>query len=204
MTQTNAVAKLKVVLADVTPAVERVLAVPFAIRLDRLHQVIQVAFGWTDTHLWEFRVKGIGFGIPDPDCAMPGDPYDARKAKLVDVIEDTGARTFRYLYDFGDGWEHVIRLASVAPSAPGIACPLLLSGSGRRPPEDSGGPFGYPELLEALADPTHESHEDAMERLGSGYDPTAESDWMRVNQDLEALGRIWARGASGRTRSRRT
>ena len=37
-------------------------------------------------------------------------PLDARKARLVDVLEDVGAKTLSYLYDFGDGWEHTIKI----------------------------------------------------------------------------------------------
>ena len=47
------VVRMKITLDDVTPAVSRTLEVPLNIRLDRLHTVIQTAFSWTDSHLWE-------------------------------------------------------------------------------------------------------------------------------------------------------
>src|SRR5947209_4824239 len=97
----HSIALLKVTLNDVKPAVQRRLAVPIAIRLDRLHLVLQAALGWTNSHLYEFRARDVGWGTPDPDFG--GGPLDARKARLIDVLEDVGVRTVRYLYDFGDG-----------------------------------------------------------------------------------------------------
>ncbi|WP_246100301.1 plasmid pRiA4b ORF-3 family protein [Cereibacter sediminicola] len=40
---------------------------PLKIRLNRLHEVIQAAVGWSDTHLYEFRAGGAGWGVVDPD-----------------------------------------------------------------------------------------------------------------------------------------
>lgn len=102
----DAIARLKITLDDVEPVVSRRIEVPLAIRLDRLHHVLQIVVGWTDSHLYEFRFRGIGFGIPDPDWGMGDGPIDARKTTLLAAIEDTGAKSFKYLYDFGDGWEH--------------------------------------------------------------------------------------------------
>jgi hypothetical protein len=63
---TTSIARLKITLDDVEPTVMRRIDVPFDIRLDRLHLVLQAAFGWTNSHLYEFRIKNIGFGMPDP------------------------------------------------------------------------------------------------------------------------------------------
>ncbi|SDF12311.1 plasmid pRiA4b ORF-3 family protein, partial [Rhodospira trueperi] len=137
MTSGAPVARIKVVLDDVTPPVMRHLEIPLSLRLDRLHTVLQVAMGWTDSHLWEFRIKGIGFGIPDPDWGFGDGPLDARKAKLSDVLEDTGARSFKYLYDFGDGWEHSIRIEGITAAVdgglyPGSVTGLFLAGPAGR------------------------------------------------------------------------
>jgi hypothetical protein len=87
---TNSIARLKITLNDVKPVVLRRVEVPLTIRLDRLHLVLQAAMGWTNSHLYETRVRDVGWGIPDPDWG--GGPLDARKARLIDAIEDTGAR----------------------------------------------------------------------------------------------------------------
>ena len=153
---TAAIARLKITLDDVEPAVIRRVEAPFDIRLDRLHLLIQAGMGWTNSHLYEIRAGDVGWGIPDP--GWPDGPLDARKARLADVIEDVGTKTLRYVYDFGDGWEHTIKIERLGDPEPGITYPRLIEASGRCPPEDVGGPWGYGELLEAIADPKHERH----------------------------------------------
>ena len=133
--------RLKVTLDEVEPPVLRRIEVPLTIRLDRLHSALQAAMGWTNSHLHEICARDVGWGVPDPDW---GDgPLDARKARLVDVLEETGAKTLKYLYDFGDGWEHTVKLERIAKAVPGLAYPRLTEARGRCPPEDVGGPWGY-------------------------------------------------------------
>jgi Plasmid pRiA4b ORF-3-like protein len=102
------IAHLRIKLDDVEPAVVRRVEVPLTIRLDRLHLVLQAAMGWTNSHLYEIRAGDVSWGRPDP-CFGDG-PLDASKARLVDVLEDVGTRSLKYLYDFGDGWEHSVRI----------------------------------------------------------------------------------------------
>lgn len=49
------------------------------------------------------------------------------------MLEDLGAKTLRYLYDFGDGWEHTVKIEQVGPSVPGILYPRFLDAIGRCP-----------------------------------------------------------------------
>jgi hypothetical protein len=78
----------------------------------------------------------------------------------------------RYEYDFGDGWEHDIVLEKFVPP---VERPTCTAGRRHGPPEDCGGPWGYAELCDALADPAHERHEELTEWLeetyGSDFDP---------------------------------
>ena len=197
---TTSIARLKVTLDDVKPAVQRRLEVPLTIRLDRLHLVLQAALGWTDSHLYEIKAGGVGWGMPDPDF---GDgPLDARKARLVDVLEDVGTKTLKYLYDFGDGWEHTIKVERVTEAVPGIAYPVLLDARGRCPPEDVGGPWGYDEFLEALADPDHESHADMKVWAGRNYDPKV-VDVEALAAAVAALAKAWTRKPSAKRKSTR-
>ena len=137
MTTGHAIARLKVTLEDVEPAVMRRLDVPLRIRLDRLHLVLQAALGWTNSHLYEFTAGGTGWGVPDPDF---GDgPLPAPKATLHAVIEETGARTIHYVYDYGDNWNHVIRIERIGEPDPQALYPQLVAATGRCPPEDVGG-----------------------------------------------------------------
>ena len=85
---TAAVLRLKVTLNDVEPKVLRRIEVPADIKLDRLHLTLQAALGWTNSHLFEIRARDVGWGQPSPD--WPDGPLDARKAKLIDVLEDAG------------------------------------------------------------------------------------------------------------------
>ncbi|UPT95866.1 plasmid pRiA4b ORF-3 family protein [Bradyrhizobium barranii subsp. apii] len=102
--------RIKVTLKDVKPEVMRRLVVPVTLRLDRLHLTLQEAFGWTNSHLFEFFAGEAHWGIPDPDNDYGHQPIDARKARLCDIVRETGAKTIHYLYDFGDSWDHVIKL----------------------------------------------------------------------------------------------
>ena len=118
------IARLKITLDDVKPVVLRRVEVPFDIRLDRLHLTIQAAMGWTNSHLYEIRGGGVGWSTPDPDAGWGGDFMDARKARLGDILEDIGTKTLKYLYDFGDGWEHTIKIERLIDPKPGMLSQL--------------------------------------------------------------------------------
>jgi len=184
------IAHLKVTLDEVKPPVLRRIEVPLAIRLDRLHLALQAAMGWTDSHLYEIRARDVGWGVPDPDWG--GGPLDARKARLVDVVEEIGAKTLKYLYDFGDGWEHTIKIERIAKAVPGIAYPRLTEAKGRCPPENVGGPWGYADFLEAVTDPKHERHAEVAEWIGGTFDPDVVEAEEHA-QALAALVKQWSR-----------
>ena len=171
------------------------MKVPLSIRLDRLHLTIQAAMGWTNSHLYEIRGRDVGWGIPDPDWG--GGPLDARKAKLVDVLEDLGVKTLRYLYDFGDGWEHTIKIERLDDPKPGVLYPQLTEAKGRCPPECVGGPWGYAEFLDALKDPKHERHAEMIDWLGVEFDPAA-VDVEAIDASVEALAKSWSRKTSAK------
>ena len=136
------VARLKVTLSDVEPEVLRRFDVPLTIKLNRLHEVIQVAMGWTNSHFYEFRAGGVGWGMPDPDGLFDG-PLPASKVSLLDVLEDVGTKTIHYIYDFGDDWHHVIKVDKIEAAVPGTKYPHLICAIGACPPEDVGGAPGY-------------------------------------------------------------
>ena len=94
--------------------------------------------GWTDSHLRAFGAGGAEGGVPDPELRRGA--RAAAEATLRDVVEDTGARTIHHLRDFGDGWDHAIRIERTADPEPGRLHPRLMALQGRRPPEDAGGP----------------------------------------------------------------
>jgi hypothetical protein len=200
----DTIARLKITLDHVKPPVLRRLEVPFDIRLDRLHQVIQAAMGWTNSHLYEIRARDVGWSTPLPDVDGAGDFLDARKARLDDVLEDIGAKTLKYLYDFGDGWEHTINVERLADPEPGTLYPRLTEASGRCPPEDVGGPWGYAEFLEAMNDPKHERHDELAGWIDEDeFDPTA-VDANRLARSVAGLAEHWARRPATKRARRRT
>ncbi|MCV2887093.1 plasmid pRiA4b ORF-3 family protein [Ruegeria aquimaris] len=180
--------ELTITLEDIDPAVTRSLQVPADIRLDRLHLTLQAAMGWTNSHLYMFEAGGTTWGLPDPDFG--GDDLPANKTTLARVIEDTGASTITYLYDFGDSWEHKIRIGATGEPVPGALYPRLTDIAGRCPPEDVGGVPGYEAFLEAIGDPGHPEHADLRTWYGGEFDPNIpESDELRL--DVLKLAKRW-------------
>jgi len=163
--------QLKVALLDTKPPIWRRVLVAGDSTLDHLHEVIQAAFGWWSYHLHEFEVGPVRYGVPDPDEDWGEPPRDERRMRL-DAIAGEGS-SFRYTYDFGDGWEHKVTVEKVLPADSVATVPACIDGRRACPPEDCGGPWGYRELLEMLADPTHPEHDRRREWIGRPFDPEA-------------------------------
>jgi len=188
----DTIARLKITLDDVRPTVLRRLEVPLDIRIDRLHLTIQAAMAWTNSHLYELRAGSAGWSTPYPDADWDSDFLDARKARLGDILEDIGTKTLKYLYDFGDDWEHTIKIERLTIPEPGVLYPRLIEVKGRCPPEDCGGPWGYAELLEVINDPKHERHAELTEWIGDNFDPDA-VDPQALTAEVAALAKKWSR-----------
>jgi hypothetical protein len=187
--------QLKVTLLETRPPIWRRLLVPAGLTLEVMHDVLQLAMGWTDSHLHEFRVGKKRFGKPDPDDQLMDlpDVSDESTAYLFMVLGKARAKAV-YTYDFGDSWEHAIVVEKVLQPEPGVAYPICVAGKLHCPPEDCGGIPGYYDLLAAISDPAHKEHEDMLDWLGGGYDPEAFS-VEDVNGRLLPLQRWWARSA---------
>src|SRR6516165_4361115 len=117
------IARLKITLNDVKPQPLRRIEVPFAIKLSDLHLVIQAAMPWWNYHLYEFRLRDVGWGVPDEDFGYADGPLDARKTTLSAAVKDAGVKSFKYLYDFGDGWEHTVKIESIGEAQPELSYP---------------------------------------------------------------------------------
>jgi hypothetical protein len=162
------IAKLKVTLQGIEPPVWRLLLIPANMTLFDLHNVIQTVMPWTDNHLHEFNVAGERFGDPSRSGKVVSD------ARLTLAgVRNKGARRFSYTYDFGDSWEHLIVIEGTVPRVEGQHYPACIAGECACPPEDCGGTYGYADLLEAWADPTHPDHERMAEWLDDDFDPEA-------------------------------
>lgn len=161
--------RLKVTLQGSKPPIWRRLEVAGSTTLARLHEIIQVSMGWTNSHLHQFEVGGESFS--DPEFELD-DARSERGTRLNQVASAPKDR-FMYEYDFGDGWQHVILVEQIGPPAPGVGYPRCVTGKRACPPEDVGGIWGYAEFLDALRDPEHPEHETMVEWSGGDFDPEA-------------------------------
>ena len=183
--------QLKVTLAGSRPSIWRRLLVPSDIKLSKLHNVLQISMGWEDDHLHSFRHEDMtyeaaahrkmGGGLFAPD-----ENQDEAKVGLVDLLASEGDWLV-YEYDFGDGWEHEVRVEKIVPvGAAGARKAICLAGARACPPEDCGGLPGYDRLLKIIASPKHPEHRDTIEWLGERFDPEA-FDAARVDAALLKL-----------------
>jgi hypothetical protein len=181
--------QLKVTLRDSKPPIWRRIQVSGDISLYRLHHTLQVVMGWTDSHLHQFVVSGplgkVYYGEPSPDDFL--DVKNEKRTKLNQIAPAEKGR-FSYEYDFGDGWDHQILVEKILPAVDGVRYPLCLTGKRACPPEDSGGIWGYAELLQAIQDPSDPEHAERVEWLGEGFDPER-FDLDEVNGSLRRLVR---------------
>jgi Plasmid pRiA4b ORF-3-like protein len=180
----TSVHQLKITLTGIRPPIWRRLQVSSSINLRRLHDVIQEAMGWTQSHLYQFEVGDVEYGEPDEEFGMP---IRSAKATPLRKIAPAAGAVFSYEYDFGDSWQHRIEAEKVLPPEPGVRYPRCLAGKRACPPEDVGGIYGYEEFLQAICDPNHPEHEAMLEWVGEDFDPEA-FDLHSVNERLTHLG----------------
>lgn len=163
---TGDIIKLKITLQGIRPPIWRRLLVPAAMTLRDLHDVIQTAMGWMDGHLHDFDVAGDRYGNP-----ATTDEVENEARLTLAKIRNAGVARFKYTYDFGDDWEHLIVIEGTVPRVEGQHYPACIAGKRACPPEDCGGPYGYAHLLEVRADPTHPDHAEMAEWLDEDFDP---------------------------------
>ena len=124
------------------------------VTLLQLHHIIQGAMGWDLAHLYAFE-DGHGYG-----------GQFSNALRLCDVCQVGDALT--YAYDFGDDWRHLVSVEK-AVARPAGTYPRMVAGNRACPPEDCGGPYGYANLLEILANPAHEEYEDMITWAGKTW-----------------------------------
>jgi hypothetical protein len=160
--------QIKVSLNGVRPPIWRRLLVPGSLSLKDLHDVLQVAVGWTDSHLHQFVARGTLYGPPDPGF---GRGCVNEKGVRLDGVLKAEKDAMIYEYDFGDGWQHKIVLEKILGSAEDGVAPSCTAGARACPPEDCGGVWGYANLLKIISDPSHSEHEEMLEWLGDQFEP---------------------------------
>ena len=182
-------ARLRITLLDLDPAPWREVEVPLSTTFKGLHDTIQAAFLWYDSHLWEFDVADRRYGLPFDDIFGGDRVYNANTNRLT-KLRDDDVTEFLYTYDMGDNWEHHIEVLEFFDAPVGSRLPVFLGGQWRTPPEDVGGVPGFENFLEAIDDPTHEEHEEVLEWYGKSFD--------REDIELENVKILMARLAATR------
>lgn len=176
--------QLKIQLKGIKkPPVWRKVTVPSNYNFYDLHMIIQKAFGWWNSHLFQFSEKGFDSHrviteiYEDLDTGID-EQFPAREVKLSDVFKFEKQK-FIYIYDFGDSWEHTIMLEKIMSEK--SKYPSLLAGKGKCPPEDCGGVWGYEGFKEIMADKKHPEYAEYLEWCGLGED----EEWNPNEFDLE-------------------
>ncbi|EDL64919.1 plasmid pRiA4b ORF-3 family protein [Bacillus sp. SG-1] len=152
--------QLKVSLKKAKHPIWRRILVQDDITLHGLHQIIQAVMGWTDTHLYEFRMGNVLFKLDQEEdwgSSKFQEIHETREVLLGNVLIKEGQK-LDYTYDFGDNWEHSILLEKVLEEET-LASPKCLKGKRARPPEDCGGIECYIELVERLKAPEADDEE---------------------------------------------
>ena len=177
--------QFKIQLRESNPLIWRTFKVSDDYRIDRFHQVIQIVMGWKNAHLHEFRINERQLGM------LMNDGFDYPKVEdetsifLKDLSLEKGV-IFSYLYDFGDSWEHLIKLGKITTEE--LEMPICLEGSGACPPEDCGGISGYANLLKIIKNPSDPEYDSWIEWLPTNFNP---NDFLKdkTNSELKKFGK---------------
>jgi len=171
----NAVFQFRITLQDIKPTIWRCIQIAKQCTFWDLHVAVQNAMGWTDSHLHEFRVfnpatgKKECIGIPDnnEDVHPTLAGWDV---KVEHYMRSEANYEIRYLYDFGDDWEHLIAFEGEHDKQ-ADKYPVCLAGERACPPEDVGGIPGYENFITIIKNPRHKERKELLEWVGGKYDP---------------------------------
>jgi hypothetical protein len=173
--------ELNVELEGIEPRIWRRILVPGSIKLPKLHDLLQLVMGWTDSHLHSFQFAEKVFTAAHADLEEL-DMLDEKKCTLEGVLGDR-LREFVYEYDFGDSWRHHIKVKPIIQPNPDWFYPLCIAGERAAPPDDVGGVPGYALFLSAIQDPKHEEHDGMLTWIGGAFDPEG-FDLNAINRTL--------------------
>lgn len=175
--------QVRIQLMWLRPTIWRRVCIPATITLDRLHRVIQAAMGWSNKHLHQFVIGRQRYGRSDPLGTLSHRVISESKVKLNAALKDKKA--LRYLYDFGDYWEHELKIEKLLPAETSLHA-FCVAGERACPPEDVGGVSGYMDFIHAILDPHHAEHKEMLQWCGGAFDPNA-FDIDDVNRSLQRI-----------------
>jgi len=165
--------QLRIDLDGIRPPIWRRVLVPAYITFGDLNVVVESAMGWAGYHLHMFTAAGWYIGAPDPNMLGGMDDILDEDLELVsDYLTELGDRV-KFEYDLGDGWMHTIKLEKITAPSARRHYPVCIKGRRACPPDDVGGTWGYADLLEALADPSHSDHDETSAWIGDEFDAEA-------------------------------
>lgn len=192
---------LDITLEGIEPEIKREISVPEGITFATLHDFIQIVFGWGNYHMYEFEIPERKLEITcdyervaeyndyiefkksqqtkkefantiSVDRLYENELLDTEYAQIDEYMEV--GKEIDYVYDFGDYWEHKIKVKKVIEV--GSQNAKLIKASGITPPDDVGGPEGYKEVRDVLENPNSDGYEEMMEwARTTGYTGKLES-----------------------------
>ncbi|WP_346290799.1 plasmid pRiA4b ORF-3 family protein [Sphaerothrix gracilis] len=180
--QSTQIYQLLITLTDSDPAIWRRCQVEASCSLAQLHLILQAVMGWQNAHLHEFRIDGDRYG---PPSLTNDEAIQDEQAIGLNQLSLPAKGQFTYFYDFGDGWLHQVLVEAVLSPEQQQTYPVCLAGEQACPPENSGGIWGYEELLERLSDPEDPDYMDLWDWVGGDFDPNA-FDLTAANQRLQS------------------
>lgn len=151
--------QLKITLLGIRPPIWRRILVPSSVTMSQLHIIIQESMGWENYHLFSFEYYG--------------EQYDDQAGGLSKKLGSIGLEIkseFKYVYDFGDNWEHGIVLEKVLSKDKTMHYPVCTAGKRACPPEDSGSVWGYQSMLAVLSNKHDPEYEEMVEWVGEDFD----------------------------------
>ena len=164
-------------IRPISPMIWRRVMVRSETTLAQLHDVIQILFDWSDTHLHRFRIHGRDYGV-----SRPGGLWFSQEAGQVRLVDFQFRRNERFLYeyDLGDSWQHQVRIERELPEEPKRSYPICVGGQRRAPPQDCGGPWAVLRRRDAAPLDVAEHLERLLESVDAG-------DRAAVRDQLEAI-----------------
>jgi len=165
--------QLRIDLAGAKPPIWRRILISSSDTLYDLHCAIQNAMGWMNGHLHDFEYRGSHYGISsEEDEFSYFEILDEKKYTLAHLFLQEGDMLL-YTYDFGNNWEHKVKLEKIITQKDDGQLPRCIKGKNACPPEDIGGLWGYYDMLEALSDSDNPERNEIIEWLGDDeFDPT--------------------------------
>lgn len=137
--------QLKITVRGSKPPIWRRIIVPEHIAFCDLDDIIEKLFGWTHSHLYEFYIKDWGMRITGAPLMEEEDNAE----ECIDSWMKEGSEIL-YTYDFGDNWEHLIKVEKLVEYE--NRYPIVLKSKGPNMIEDCGGIWGFYDCMEDAED----------------------------------------------------